>query len=667
MGQDFISKEEKDADVFRERTAIRPSLYGENSTQSLIDNLEVAVYTCDARGYITMYNNAAACLWGRRPEIGRDLWCGSWKIYELDGITEISLDTCPMALTLKEGEVIAGREIVIEKPDGERRVVIPYPRPFLDKEGKITGAINLLVDVSSYKRIEQREAQLAAIVDSSDDAIVSKTLDGIVTSWNPGAEKIFGYSAAEMIGQPIFKIIPAERWDEEYYIQGQLRSGNKIDHYETRRVRKDGQIIEVSLTISPIRDKNGTIVGASKIARDITKQRAVTQALQESEERLRLAVETGNLGTWALDIGTMTVVCSTRCRAALGIDSTDEPVTLDELMAQVYPADVVRVRQALSEASDPDSNKGYEIEHRIMRRDDQTIRWLRVKAKMYFGEDGSPQKLLGTMLDITEEKASQERLERTVIERTEELQKTNERLQKSNHDLEQFAYIASHDLQEPLRKIQTYIGIIEESSDRDTSSIYFPKIVKSTTRMARLIKDVLDYSRVGKDGSKFTDIDLNVLLNVVMADYDHLIHEKNAVIKSSDLHHVIGIESQIRQLFANLLSNALKFCGPVCRITISSDYPDPEERNRHAPLDPNRSYLRLVFSDNGIGFEQQYAEKIFMIFQRLHSATEYAGTGIGLALCKKIVENHHGYITADSQPGHGATFTVWLPTVQQAG
>ncbi len=665
MGQDIISKEEKEANAFRERKAIRPSIYGENSAQSLIDNLEVAVYTCDAQGYITMYNNAAASLWGRQPEIGKDLWCGSWKIYELDGITEIPLDTCPMALTLKEGKAIAGREILIEKPDGERRIVIPYPRPFLGAEGKVTGAVNLLVDVSSYKRIEQREAQLAAIVDSSDDAVVSKTLEGIVTSWNPGAEKIFGYSASDMIGQPIFKIIPVERWDEEYYIQRQLRSGNKIDHYETRRVRKDGGTIDVSLTISPIRDKNGTIIGASKIARDITKQKAVTQALQESEERLRLAVETANLGTWALDTGTRTVICSTRCRAALGIDSTNEPVILDELMGQVYPADVMRVRQALSEASDPSSSEGYEIEHRIVRRDDQTIRWLRVKAKMYFGQDGSPQKLLGTMLDITEERASQEQLERTVIERTEELQKTNERLQKSNHDLEQFAYIASHDLQEPLRKIQTYIGMIEESRNKESAAIYFSRIVKSANRMSRLIKDVLDYSRVGKDGAQYTDINLNVLLNIVKADYDHLIHEKEAIIKSSDLHHVIGIESQIRQLFANLLSNALKFCGPVCRITISSDYPDLEERRRYAALDPNRSYLRLVFSDSGIGFEQHYAEKIFMIFQRLHSATQYAGTGIGLALCKKIVENHHGYITADSRPGEGATFTVWLPTIQQ--
>ena len=629
----------------------------------LIDNLEVAIYTCNADGLITMYNAAAVRLWGREPEIGKDLWCGSWKIYELDGITEIPLEMCPMALTLKEGKPVNGHEILIQKPDGERRFVIPYPRPFLDEQGIVTGAINLLVDVTEYKRREQREAHLAAIVDSSDDAIASKTLNGIITSWNPGAQKIFGYSTAEMVGQSVFKIIPIDRWQEEYYIQDQLRNGNKIDHYETKRMTKDGRIIEVSLTISPILDKTGKIIGASKIARDITRQIRTTQSLQESEERYKLAVETANLGAWALDIATTEIVFSAQCKNILGINDDDLHSTLDELMALVYPEDINQVRQQIAEAIDSRLHSYYNMEYRVYRKNDHTIKWVRVKAKMYINEDSKPQKLIGTMLDITDERNSKDRLEKTVKERTSELEKMNERLQRSNSELEQFAYIASHDLQEPLRKIQTYIGIIGESTSEDATK-YFSKIRKSASRMSTLIQDVLNYSRIGKDDSQFTNVNLNRILEDLKNDYENLICEKRAIITSSDLTEIHGNESQIRQLFANLLSNALKFCVADCRISITSDYPGLQERSVHDFLDPDKSYIRLVFSDNGIGFDNKYAEKIFMIFQRLHHNSNYAGTGIGLSLCKKIVENHHGYIVADSPTGTGATFTVWLPTTQ---
>ena len=182
--------------------------------------------------------------------------------------------------------------------------------------------------------------------------------------------------------------------------------------------------------------------------------------------------------------------------------------------------------------------------------------------------------------------------------------------------------------------------------------------------MSTLIQDALNYSRIGKDDSQFTNVNLNRILEDLKNDYENLICEKRAIITSSDLTEIHGNESQIRQLFANLLSNALKFCVADCRISITSDYPGLQERSVHDFLDPDKSYIRLVFSDNGIGFDNKYAEKIFMIFQRLHHNSNYAGTGIGLSLCKKIVENHHGYIVADSPTGTGATFTVWLPTTQ---
>src|ERR1700737_4195501 len=183
----------------------------EGLSQELLDNLEAAIYTCDSKGYITKYNKAAVALWGREPEIGKDLWCGSWKIYKPDGITLLPMDECPMAIALREGRPVNDREIIVERPNGERRYVKPNPRPFFDDQGRVIGAVNLLFDITNYKKIEQKEAHLAAIVQSPDDAIISKTLAGIITSWNTAAERIFGYTSSEMIGQSMLKIIPRER------------------------------------------------------------------------------------------------------------------------------------------------------------------------------------------------------------------------------------------------------------------------------------------------------------------------------------------------------------------------------------------------------------------------------------------------------------------------
>jgi PAS domain S-box-containing protein len=238
----------------------------------LLSLLPVAVYMTDAQGRITYFNEAAAHLWGHRPELGTDKWCGSWRLYWPDG-RALPHDECPMAETLKEGRPVRGVEAVAERPDGTRVCFLPFPTPLRDASGKLTGAINLLVDVTERHRIEIELARLAAIVASSDDAIISKTLDGEISSWNAGATRIFGYDSKEMVGQPITKIIPPELHQEETQILARLRGGGRIDHYETERIAKDGRHLNISLTVSPLCDKSGNVVGAAKIARDITERR----------------------------------------------------------------------------------------------------------------------------------------------------------------------------------------------------------------------------------------------------------------------------------------------------------------------------------------------------------------------------------------------------------
>jgi PAS domain S-box-containing protein len=253
------------------------------SSHELLAALPVAVYTTDADGRITFYNDAAADLWGHRPELGSDRWCGSWRLFWPDG-RPLPHDECPMAVTLKEGRPVRGVEAIAERPDGTRVRFLPFPTPLRDASGKLTGAINLLLDISDREQAEMESARLAAIVASSDDAIVSKTLDGRISTWNAGATRIFGYDADEMIGQPITRIIPPELHDEEKRILALLRRGEHVDHYETVRVAKDGRRIDISLTVSPLRDKFGRIVGASKVGRDVTERK-------QSEKLQRLLVE----------------------------------------------------------------------------------------------------------------------------------------------------------------------------------------------------------------------------------------------------------------------------------------------------------------------------------------------------------------------------------------
>jgi PAS domain S-box-containing protein len=229
--------------------------------------LPTAIYTTDAAGRITFFNAAAVEMWGCTPELGSSEFCGSWKLFWPDG-TPLPHDECPMAMALKQQRPITGMEAIAERPDGTRVLFLAHPTPLFDDTGLLIGAVNMLLDVS-----ERASQRLASIVESSDDAIISKDTSGIIKTWNRGAERVFGYTAEEAIGQPVTMLIPVERLDEEPEILQRILRGERIDHYETIRKRKDGELIDISITVSPLRNATGRVVGASKIARDITERK----------------------------------------------------------------------------------------------------------------------------------------------------------------------------------------------------------------------------------------------------------------------------------------------------------------------------------------------------------------------------------------------------------
>jgi signal transduction histidine kinase len=287
-----------------------------------------------------------------------------------------------------------------------------------------------------------------------------------------------------------------------------------------------------------------------------------------------------------------------------------------------------------------------------------------------FDGEGNVYAILAIAVDVTEQVLAQHQIEEVVAQRTKELAESNKALQQTNQDLEQFAYIASHDMQEPLRKVATFTNLLENSLGTidERSKRYLHKIGASANRMSQLIYDVLNFSKLSKEGEIYRRVDLNSVVEKIISDFELLIEEKQATITYSCLPVIEAVPLQMQQLFSNLISNALKFSrnntSPL--ITIGSRQLSNEEKSTHPELLVDVGYLLVKIEDNGIGFKQEHSKHIFNIFQRLHIKTEYSGTGIGLALCKKIVQNHHGEIWAESNGENGATFNVILPVSHPA-
>ena len=660
--------------------------------QDLLNSLPAAIYLCDADGFVTVYNEAAVDLWGRRPDVGKDLWCGSWKTYNPDG-TPLPLDKCPMALALKTRQAVMGHEIIIERPDGERLNVLPHPQPIFDEKGTFTGAINMLVDITKQK--EAREVQLqrddlsrlvqelrkseeryhSMISEVEDYAILRLSLDGTVENWNKGAQKIKGYSEQEIIGRNFRIFYPPE--DQENHLPDRLlheaTTKGKAQH-EGWRVRKDGSRFWGSISITALHDTDGKVIGFSKVTRDLTARRNSelkaeqhTRDLQLKNEQLRQSEDRyhrmiSEVEDYVIILLSPKGIIENWNKGAEKIKGYTANEIVGKHFSIFYSAED-RSKRVPDKLLEEAQKNGRALHEGWRLKKDGTTFWGSVVMTSLHNDDGELIGFTKVTRDLTEKKITEDRLIATSLK----LEEKNKELQRMNEELSSFAYISSHDLQEPLRKIQTFADRIMDLEYKNLSEKgrdYFQRMLRGAARMQKLIRDILAYSRTTTSEKTFEPTDLNEVLAQSRNELEVMILEKKAVIQNTPLPVLKVIPFQMQQLFNNLINNSLKFSqdGSPPQIFIRAELVDAESLDvPYTGL--AKKYCHLIFEDRGIGFEPMYAKKIFEVFQRLHGRSEYGGTGIGLAICKKIVENHRGMIWAEGKPHQGATFHVYLPAI----
>ena len=376
-----------------------------------------------------------------------------------------------------------------------------------------------------------------------------------------------------------------------------------------------------------------------RVTSEAQRLRKSEEALKESEGRLKISQEIAHLGSWELDLVKNILTWSDEVYRIFGLQPQEFGATYEAFLEAVHPDDRAAVDKAYS--SFVHEGDTFEIEHRVVRKSTGEIRYVYEKCRHFRDATGRIIRSVGMVHDITEHRHFEQERERLLAE-----------LQRSNKELEQFAYVASHDLQEPLRMVGSYTTLLERKYKErldEQAHKYIHFAVDGAERMQKLIEGLLAYSRITTQGAEFKRVDLNTVFSLAVSNLSVMIQENRAEVTKDDLPMILGDETHLVQLFQNLIGNGIKY----------RKFDVPPKVHLSGKKDGRNIVLSV--RDNGIGIEPKYYERIFQIFQRLHSQSKYSGTGIGLALCKRIVERHHGRIWVESLPGEGSTFFFTVP------
>jgi PAS domain S-box-containing protein len=681
-----LATEHKRAELARVRS--------EQRLQAILDNSATVIFLKDLQGRYLLVNR-------RYEEV--------FHVAKTDVIGRTDHDIFPREFAQRfeandRAVLAAGGPLALEEyapQDDGFHTYISIKFPLEGPDGTVAGVCSIATDITERKQLEAASQRLAAIVESSNEAIIGKDLNGRITSWNAGAERLFGYTAAEAVGQTVSMLAAPGHQNEMPEILSQVRQGYRVEHYETQRRRKDGQIIDVALTVSPVRNAAGQIIGASKIARDITERKLGEQErsllLSREKEARQTAELLNRIGprlVAQLDMAKLSQEVTDIATALVGAEFGSFFHHVTKANGESYMLCTLSGtrREDFAGFSMPTSNNLFGNDFRaegIVRCDDviqeprysETLppfglpkehlpvrSYLAVPVIARSGEvlgglffcHSLPARFTETHQEIMAGVAAQAAIamdNARLFEQAQwtqaELKRSNEELRRANKDLEVFAYSASHDLKDPLRTIAISAQLLERNLGQQLqgeNSTFLSNILTATNRMSALIQDLLSYSRA----TKFEEgappcVDSGQVLAEVLDSLRGPIEEAGATVIAGELPLVAMHKGRLAQVLQNLVSNAIKYRGKgVPQVRIAA-----EERD---------GWCVFSVTDNGIGIAPQFAEQIFGLFKRLHHHDEYPGSGIGLAICQRIVEQYGGRIWLEQSAfGRGSTFCFAVP------
>ncbi len=624
----------------------------EQRFRTMAEGTSLMVSVGDENGKAVYFNEAWSKFTGKHMEGSMETgWSELIHPEEKEGVMHIFTDNLKKRTRWE-------MECRLLNGNGQYRWITVYVAPRFRPDGSFAGFVSSAIDTHERKIFEQEAIKFRFMAEKASDPFILMRGDGSFEYLNDAAFKKWGYTKdeADALKVPdVDAIYDQDRFEALFA----LAQKGDVPAFETVHRSKNGTEFPVEAKVSGF-SFNGEphMLG---ITRDISERKMAEDNLRESEHRFRELADQSPMWIWITDAEVNVVYANSELLDYIGIEDVSS-FTGQVWQDIVHPGDIGTVSNGFAVAVE--KRRGFSLDYRVRKAATGVYEWFTVKGVPRF-EGKELTGFIGTGMNVHRQKTFSDQLKKEVEMRTKELADTNAELKKSNKELQSFAYISSHDLQEPLRKIQTFSSYLLETEHGRLSEKgreKFGRMQSAAKRMQTLINDLLAYSRLDMEKRNFETMELALIVEEVKADIMDDIHAKNAKIFIEKSCKVDVVHFQFRQLIFNLISNSLKYSRegvhPIVRIMASlidsSDIAD----NRALP---ERKYTHIKLSDNGIGFDNDYAEKIFEVFQRLHGREKYRGTGVGLAIVKKIAENHKGFVNAAGEPGMGAEFNIYIP------
>ena len=618
-----------------------------NTQQSLsvtLSSFGAGFLATDRQGHVTHMNAVAEQMtgWSLAEARGQRYWD---VVVRADRPLEY-LGANPVEIMMEQGVTVASiYHVDVIARDGRRTAVEMKGDLTRDAHAQVRGSVMVLRDMSRLLRAEGDANRLAAIVESSSDAIVGTDLDGTITTWNEAAHGMFGYLSEEAIGRSVLMLVPPERRREAQDTMQKLAAGNRVPTFDTAALAMDGGARQISVTLSAIRDARGAVVGISRIIRDVSQQRRAEAALRDSEAKLRFTMEAAQIGEWDLDLKTGIAHQSALHAQRFGYAECVPGWSFDKFMEHVHPDDRAELQKLLGpRARQPGS---WHFECRIFWPDG-SLHWIRVHGSSLC-ENGTPVRMLGIVTDITQDKLAE--ASRLTMLR---LESENREIQEASRLKSLFLANMSHELRTPLNAIIGFSDLLYSGAVRPEAPKhreFIGHIAASGRHLLELIDGILDLSKVESGKLKFSPqrVHLPTVIHDVKESLRPAIERKSLTVSDdldAALDGALSLDTaRLQQVLYNYLSNAVKFSRDGGRIAI-----------RARPEGPD--HFRIEVEDDGIGIAEADVPRLFHEFQQLDGglSKQHQGTGMGLALTRRLVEAQGGRVGMHSVLGQGSTF-----------